>query len=241
MKNSKPSITSWSYSRYATYTQCPAKAKYKFVLKIKEPSNDAMDRGSEIHKVAESYVKGVGRAIPLELKLFGKLFKQLRKQYKSVVSDSNKTVIVEQTLAFTKNWAETRWDDWNGCAVRVKIDCTYLPTPTVAEVVDWKTGKFNEGMYESYKEQLELYALAVLLYYPALEEVRPKLCNLDLGITYPPEDSASTFTRKDIPRLKALWAKRTKPMLNDTIFAPRPNDKCRYCSFRAGNGGPCKY
>ena len=51
-------ITSWSFSRYSDYQQCPAKAKYKHVLRMKEPPNDAMARGTAIHTMAEDYIKG---------------------------------------------------------------------------------------------------------------------------------------------------------------------------------------
>ena len=71
-------ITAWSFSRYSTYKQCPAKLKYSAIDKLKEPPNAAMARGAAIHTLAEDYVKGKGKALPPELKLFADLFKMLR-------------------------------------------------------------------------------------------------------------------------------------------------------------------
>jgi RecB family exonuclease len=63
-------ITSWSFTRYNTYSQCPAKAKFKFIDKLKEPDSPQMQRGTDIHKLAENYVKGEIVRLPKELVLF---------------------------------------------------------------------------------------------------------------------------------------------------------------------------
>jgi len=232
-------ITNWSFSRYNVYKLCPFKAKLSIIDKIREPQNEAMARGDAIHKLAEKYVKGELLRLPAELKLFEDDFKELRKQYKKSISG----MVVEDNWSFTKDWDGTRWDDWINCWVRIKLDLAYQLSDTVLRVRDWKTGKHDPRRQEEYMEQLELYALAALLALPHIEEVQPELAYLDLGIVEPKEPLR--FTRADIPRLKKLWEKRVKPMLSDTRFAPRPNDKCKWCHYRAGNkangGGQCKY
>jgi len=230
-------ITAWSFSRYSTYKQCPAKLKYSAIDKLKEPPNAAMARGAAIHTLAEEYVKGKGKTLPPELKLFADLFKMLRKQYKKSING----MVVEDNWSFTKDWAETTWNDWIGCWVRIKLDCAHHEGDDVMIVTDWKTGKFRVEMNEEYIEQLELYALAALLLHPHLKEVRPRLAYLDQGTIYPTEDKPLVFVRADIDKLKKLWAKRTKAMMSDTTFAPRPNSKCCWCFFSASKNGPCKY
>jgi CRISPR/Cas system-associated exonuclease Cas4 (RecB family) len=112
-------------------------------------------------------------------------------------------------------------------------------------VTDWKTGKFREDQNEDYLEQLELYALSALILYPHIQKVKPRLVYLDIGIIHPTADVELVFTRADLPKLKKLWVKRTKAMLSDKLFAPRPNDKCKWCFFRSSNkaagGGQCKF
>jgi hypothetical protein len=149
-------ITSWSFSRYSDYKQCPAKAKYKHIDRIKEPPNPAMARGAAIHTLAEEYIKGKGRTLPPELKLFEAEFKALRKQFKKSING----MVVEDNWSFTSNWEETAWDDWIHCWVRIKLDCAHHEGDDILIVTDWKTGKFREEMNEDYVEQLELYALA---------------------------------------------------------------------------------
>lgn len=230
-------ITSWSFSRYSDYKQCPAKAKYKHVDKLKEPPNDAMARGAAIHAKAEDYIKGKIRAMPVELKLFADTFKFLKTQYKKSING----MCVEDNWSFTKTWTETQWNDWVNCAVRIKLDCAHHIDEDVMVISDWKTGKFRPEMNDEYIEQLELYALAALILHPHLKEVHPRLVYLDTGTIYPNPEEPLVFTQKDVPKLKKTWEKRTKPMLNDKSFAPRPNDKCKWCHFSKSKNGPCKY
>lgn len=246
MARTKPAtITAWSFSRYGTYKQCPLKAKLQFIDKIKEPPNKAMERGAQIHDKAEGYIKGTIARIPAELKQFKEEFQMLRKQYKKSING----MVVEDTWAFTKDWDETMWNDWVGCWVRIKLDCAHHLDGSTLIVTDWKTGKFNSRFFEDYVEQLELYALAALLLHEHIEKVKPRLCYLDHGITFPEpgtkDEENLTFTRADIPKLIKIWNKRVKPMMNDKRFAPKPNDRCHWCHFRKSNaangGGQCKF
>jgi putative RecB family exonuclease len=234
-------LTSWSFSRYSDYKQCPLKAKLKHLDKISEPPNEAMARGVAIHTLTEKYIKGEGRSLPPELKLFKDEFKKLRAQYKKKADE----MVVEDNWSFTKDWGKATWDDWVGCWVRIKLDCAHHEDENTLVVTDWKTGKFRPELNEEYVEQLELYALSALLLHEHIEQVKPRLVYLDVGVIYPGPGEELVFTRKDIPKLKKLWEKRTKAMMNDKQFAPRPNDKCRWCFYRNSNkaagGGQCKY
>jgi len=234
-------IKSWSFSRYSDYRQCPLKAKLKHLDRIQEPPNDAMARGAEIHTRIEKYIKGETTRLPTELKLVADEMKTLKQLFKRI----SQTMLVEDTWAFTKDWEETAWDNWADCWLRIKLDCAHHADDTTLVVTDWKTGKFRVEMNEDYVEQLELYALAALLLHDHIQEVQPRLVYVDYGVVYPLPDSPMIFRRKDIPQLKKRWAQRTKAMLNDKKFAPRPNDKCRWCFYRSSNkaagGGQCKY
>lgn len=229
-------LTSWSFSRYSDYKQCPAKFKYKHLEKLPEPGSEALDRGAAIHTMAEQYIKGqLPPKVPPDLASFTDELKALRKLYKATPHK----LVVEDQWAMTAQWTPTEWNNWALCWVRIKLDCAIFETPKRLRVRDWKTGKLRQELYEDYLEQLELYALAALLLYPELEEVVPELDYLDLGVVHPQEPRV--YTRADIPRLKAMWEKRVAPMFKDKVFAPRPNDKCRWCHYRKENNGPCKY
>lgn len=256
-------LTYWSFSVYSSYKQCPLKAKLGSIDKIREPGNAAMARGNEVHKLCEDYVKGVISLKQLKDAAKKTSYKPWDPDYaldelnrlRKVYANRNKLAAhamqpaVEDTWAFTNEWAQTVWNDWAGCWVRIKLDVgeffkegkklIYVPT-------DWKTGRYYEGEKgDEYVEQLELYALGALLMYPHVDEVRPRLVYVDAEAVFPPQGEELVFTRADLPALKKLWEKRTKAMFNDTKFAPRPGQYCRFCFYRAGNagngGGQCKY
>lgn len=234
-------LTSWSFSRYSDYKQCPLKAKLKHIDKIQEPPNEAMARGAEIHTKAEHYLKGIVKRLPAELKLFKDEFTKLKKLMDRKVLPP----IVEDTWALTKDWAITSWNDWTGCWVRIKLDLAHHEDEKTLIVTDWKTGKFRPEMNEDYLEQLELYALGALLVLEHVEIVKPRLIYLDTGDVYPPEGEELVYHRKDLEKLRKTWEKRVKPMMNDKKFAPRPNNKCRWCFYRKSNkangGGQCSF
>jgi PD-(D/E)XK nuclease superfamily len=235
-------FNSWSFSRYSDYKKCPLSAKLKHLDKIQEPKNAAMQRGADIHDQASGYIQGKISKLHPDLKLVKPQLDELKKLFKKKILGA----MAEDDWAFTKEWTQTQWNDWAHCVLRVKLDAAHYLDNTTLVVTDWKTGKFRAELHEEYLEQLELYALAALVIIPHLDTVLPRLVYTDQGVTYPPPDKSLAFTRKDVTKLKALWARRTKPMLTDTKFAPRPNDKCRWCFYgQSGKakGGPglCKF
>lgn len=236
-------FTSWSYSRYVDFKLCPFKAKLKHLDKIQEPANDAMLRGTAIHKLAEDYIKGDIKRLPKELAKLKDDVNFLKKQFKKMVQGA----AIEETWAFTSSWDRTTWNDWVKCWVRIKLDAAHFESPTVLVVTDWKTGKYRPDDQAEYLEQLELYALGGFLIYPHVETVRPRLGYLDHGIMYPSEEQGVIeFSRgKDFKTLQTRWDKRVKPMMIATTFPTRPNNKCRFCFYRKSNaakgGGQCKF
>lgn len=226
-------ITQWSFSRWSTYQKCPALAKYKFIDKLPEPSSPPMERGTAIHKLAEDYTLGTLKKLPPELKLFTDEFKQLRKE---------KHRHIEEQWAFRRDWTECDWFD-KDCWVRIKLDAAYINVKYNALIpIDHKTGKFRPENNEEYMLQLELYALAGLAKFPDVEVVSPRLWYLDSGIIHPnPAEEELIYTPADKPRLIKLWNQRTKPMLHDTTYKPKPNHGCTWCTFSKAKGGPCKF
>lgn len=214
-------ITSWSFSRFSVYDKCPAKAKYKFIDKLPDPGNAAMEHGNLIHKLAENYTLGKEKKLPPELKQFKDEFVELRKS----------KPVVEQSWAFTKDWIKTTWNDWKNCALRIKVD-VHCVDGTDLHIIDHKTGKQRDG----YEEQLSLYVAPAPLLYPKVKKIFTHLWFLDHGTTVDKEYDAA-----QAPALRAEWDKKVEPMLNDTRFAPKPSHECQWCPFSKSKGGPCKF
>lgn len=231
-------VTAWSYSRYADYKQCPLMFKLKHIDKIKPPGSAAMDRGTEIHKLGENFLKGVvtgkkasPNKVPEEYAHFKNQMIQLR--------DLNPRV--ELQLGFTKQWTPaTRsgrdplgWfakDTW----LRIVCDVDVRYEDHTADIIDFKTGK----KWDTNEEQVELFSTAPFMEDPKITAVTTRLWYLDQ-----PTDNEviREYTRKDYEAIKKDWTKKVQPMFNDKRWAPKPNDKCRWCHFRKDNGGPCKF
>lgn len=215
----------WSYSRLHTYQQCPLRAKLSFIDKVKEPESPALLNGQMVHKLAEAYCLPKSHphyraALPDELKNFKKEFTALRKANPQV----------EQQWAFTREWKETGWFDYN-CWVRVVVDSCYLRPDQTLVLIDYKTGRINE----EHKEQLGLYALCGMLKFKVLK------VEVQLWYINHSESFSDIFTEKDIPRLKKTWEKAGSKMMNDTLFAPRPGDYCRWCHYSQAKMKLCKF
>jgi hypothetical protein len=214
-------LESWSYSRFKDYTKCPKYAFYKHIeKKQKEPGSKAMDRGLLIHKLAEDYAGGVLKKLPKELEAFKQEFAELKK------SNPN----LEQQWTLTDKWRSTGWFDRDAW-LRIKVDVAYFQCDDVMVVIDHKTGRTDS----QYQDQLELYALAAFVLYRKVKKVITKIWYLDEG-----EEIVQEYERTDFEKLKKKWLAKTKPMLTDTAFYPKPGDYCRFCIWSGKHkGGPC--
>jgi CRISPR/Cas system-associated exonuclease Cas4 (RecB family) len=217
-------FTTWSFSRYRDHLQCPRRAKLTHIEKLDRSAlkSPALIRGETVHRSAEQFIRGEVRTLASELRTFKDEFRDLRKRRASA----------EGKFAVDRTWKLVDFFDWDRAWGRMVADAHYVDRRT-AFVIDFKTGK----MYPDNEEQLELYAIPVLLTYPDAAEVRTALWYVDQGKI----GGERTFTRKKLPVLIKTWTRRVVSMLTDTKFVPRPGEHCRYCNFRKTKGGPCEY
>lgn len=225
-------LTSWSFSRYQLYSECPRHAYYKFILKLPQPTAAPLERGTAIHKLAEQYSKGEIKRLPKELSLFKNEFSALKNQ---------KAKYTEETWAFKKDWTPTTYNDWKECWLRVKVDDSYInPEFNTLVIVDHKTGSYSKYKLPEYEHQLQLYALGGLKQFRTIDAVSPRLWYLDEGVIHPEEEVV--FYRKDEKYLQKTWEGNVRKMMLDTTFKPTPSDHaCKFCPHKKASGGPCRY
>jgi RecB family exonuclease len=222
VEETTPRITAWSWSRAKTYSQCPFKLKCSAIDRIKEPESEAQLEGKRVHKLAEDFL--LGRIeFPKELAFFKDDYEALR--------NCGEDLKVEYPITFREDLSETTWfakDAW----LRVRFDAFVWNDDGTAVVIDLKTGKVRKEDLE----QCELFALAVFLRYPEIEEVTS-----ELWYTINGSAPSAVHSRKDLGILKAKWFGKAERMMADTEFLPTPNNLCGWCFFRKSNGGPCKF
>lgn len=219
-------VTAWSWSRYADYKQCPAKFKYKHLMRLPDPGSAAMNRGNDIHNMAENVIHAK-IDVPPELENVREQLEFLRDNYATP----------EEQWGFRNDWSWTGRQDWFGHDVwfRAKTDVRLLYDDDTLLIIDWKTGK----KYFSNEEQIQLFGLAGYRRFPQVTEVDTRLYYTDA-----PEDDNEVqfvFKPKELELIQRDWDKRVVPMFKDRRFAPTPNDKCGWCPFSKAKGGPCKF
>lgn len=218
----------WSYSRWKVFNECRARYEFQFLQKLQQPPSIHLERGIMVHAKAEDYLDSGGR-IPKELKEFSDELKAIRKL----------GAVAERTFAFTKSWAETTYDDWNNCWLRIKIDADItVKGETCATLIDFKTGK----PWKDTKDQSELYAVGKFQLEKQVEEIDAEFWYTDSG-----EVVNYFYGRNDFKELKRKWTARGQEMLAAKQFPFTKNAySCKFCPFRSdkelasGAAGPCE-
>ncbi len=225
----KNPITAWSYSRYNTYQQCPYKFALQNIWKVKTPGSPAMVRGRKVHTEAQHFLIGKLNEVPKSLVTRTDTLTQLKTM----------SPFVEQQWGYDRKWRATGYHSkikgkevW----LRGSLDAGINYGDGTFEAIDWKTGK----KYATNEEQMELFGLIVLVRFPQIWKVQTRLSYVDL----PPGPKSEVYGEvlaKNKTTLLDKWEKRAEPLFRDTIFAPKPNDKCHFCDFNLSKGGPCRY
>ncbi|PPC99599.1 MAG: hypothetical protein CTY35_03410 [Methylotenera sp.] len=220
-------IKSWSYSRLLDFEMCNYRAQLKYVDRIPEEQGEAAERGTMIHQLAEDFVRGKIKKLPVELLKFSDEFLALRQRY------LEKAVSLEGEWGFDKDWNVSGYKEaW----VRIKLDARIQKSPKHSIVVDYKTGK-RFGNEIKHGEQVVLYGLAELLRQPEVELVDVELWYLDVDVLI-----STQFTREQLMRFLPSFEKRGLKITTATTFPPNPNEfSCKWCPFSPNKGGQCQY
>ena len=158
-------MVKWSYSSISLFQQCPKKYYHLRVAKdVREKESEALLYGSQVHTVAEEYVRD-GVPIP-------QAFSYIKKPIDTVLETNKGEVHCELRLGLTKNLEPCKFfakDVW----YRGVIDLLILDRENnKAVIVDYKTGK--NPKYGDTK-QLELMALAIFKHYEWVESIKAGL------------------------------------------------------------------
>ncbi len=222
-------ITAFSYSRLSDYERCPRFFKFKHVERRYEPKSPHMQRGIDIHNEAEKFLCGETDLFPDSCANYEEEFYEAR----------SLRPIVEQKWAFDRNWRPVGFFD-KSVYVRIIMDmCLPYPDGTL-DVIDLKTGKLPYGDDQTYRDQMRLFSVGGYFQFrrDGIKKVTTRLWYLDHDAENAVEED---FSEAQILEFKEEFEDRAEPMFNDNAFAPRPNDKCRFCHWRASNGGPCEF
>lgn len=210
----------WSYSSVSTYKQCPQKWKFSYIDGIEWPSSPAMTRGTRMHQMAEDFVTGKIERVPHEINKIGQLLLVLQSQKAQA----------EAVWMLDYDWKPTQ--DSGKAWVKAIVDVHYVLN-NVLFVKDYKSGQ----MYDDHRNQLELYGLIGLCFYPEVKRVESSAVYMDTGY----EGMEGSLIPAMKPKLIERWQKDAETMMSDEVYEPIPGTACRWCPYAQAKGGPCQY
>lgn len=214
-------VKKWSYSTLKKFEQCPHAVYLAKVMKLPRLQHEAAGRGEAIHKKGEDFITGADDTFPIEYERAKTEILRMRDAY------LDGTCFVEDEWAFSIDYEPVGWDDPRGWG-RMKLDVLEFADDTCAIITDWKTGrKFGNEM--SHGQQLQLYTIAAMIQYPALEYVRATCQYLDRNES----PLIQEYTRAEAMSFRPRWTTRAVALTSTTQFPPKPSkSNCRFCDYR---------
>lgn len=212
-------VRTWSYSKYATWVQCPRKFAYVYIDKLKEDTNAALENGIAVHKDAENFMK-------LAIELPDTLLK-LRDEFVRLKMLGAKS---EEFWNCDHNFKPVgKWDKPDKGNIS-KVDLYWLQDEATLVIDDVKTGKVRAKNVE----QLEVYAAHGFNKFQSVNKIIARLLYVDTG-----EIVVHEFTRNQLGAIVSMWQARLVPFFAATKFPCNPTPLCNWCSFNDAVGGPC--
>lgn len=216
-----------SFSGMSKFETCPYALFLDKVSQVGSVGSTAMDRGSLLHELLESYINGDINELPWSKFKSGDYHADL---IEALREDKIKGLChPEYILAVTVDMKETTWDApdvW----LRGAIDILnyHDESEQLAIVLDWKSG--NNQSTAKHRSQLMLYCLVLFILKPDLQAIRAAPVYLD----HKEELFYTEFTRADVDLLWERYYQRLRAVTDAREFLPNPNAfTCRWCQHKA--------
>ena len=208
---------SHSYSAIKLYENCPYRYFRQRITKdVVDEGGEASKYGERVHEYLEHRLKS-NKLLPQDVAHYEPLCASVEK------IAAGGELLIEHELVLTDNLTPTGW--WDADAwLRSKLDILVL-NGTLANVMDWKTGKRNAGQF-----QMQLFAAQVFKHFPDIQTVKTSLVWLKTM-----EMDTETYYRT---QMNDLWAdvmkriQRIYTSLENDNWPMRPSGLCRFCPAR---------
>lgn len=204
-----------SHTFHTNHAQCPRKAWNVHITRDlpKQPMTKAQDWGLHVHRALEQYING-GVVLPAELQHYEYLYR-FPEGFKAQA---------EVQLGMRDDGSSCHFHA-EDCWARGVIDIILTSTrsPTMALIIDHKTGKRREDPSE-----LELHAVLLKALHPELTSIKGWynwLAELRMGNVHDLSDTDITLARMRDTRRKIEHAYR----LGEEAFPPRQGPLCGWC------------
>lgn len=203
-------VMSQSHTSKSCFATCPRQYEARYVTKeVKFELGEAAAWGDEVHKALEAYVRD-GVPLPANVAMYQKWGDAIRMR--------QGVKVLEGTLAIRADRTPCDFFDPEAW-LRAKIDVLIL-NDTLAEVIDYKTGKQKHDV-----AQLRRYALLVMANHPEVEKVRTGFAWLKDGALSKP----MVYTRGHIDGIMQIEQRehdQIEAAYMTGKFTPKPSGLC---------------
>lgn len=211
-----------SYSKWATFDQCPAKFDYKYNQKLPDQRTVAMSRGVSIHESVEQYLAGTSE----------RMHESIHGYYVGFMNTLKELLAQpEKKIGVKHDWTPTGFNEPDTYA-RCVLDILVPPTSEVLHIFELKTGK----VYDDHATQRHMYGTFGLSIHPDVRKVEVTNIYLDLN-----KNVKYTYDRLFLPMLQETWDGRFKEVEEAVEFPAMPGMYCRWCPYGRANNGPCEF
>ena len=223
----------FSISKIKCFTDCPKKFYFQYVLKKPQPPQIHFEKGNFAHSLIESVLKSqkyfqkdpfkimtkdeVSETLKMVINFCkGDIFKAIQKFTKVYPFKA------ESTLSLDENFKPC--DRWKGNPFMIgKIDLE-IELPQAFKVIDWKTGKAPTEFYKKDEDQLDLYALHMLL--KTGKPGRSSFIFIEHGII-----QKKDYDLNDIDPIKRTFNEYARMISETTEFNTHESGLCKTCSY----------
>lgn len=205
-----------SFSALKMYENCPKRYYHQRITKeVKDSPGTATVYGERVHKQLEDYLKDPEVGLPVETAALAPLCNTF------TTAAIGGVLLVEQEYTLNADLQPTGW--WDADAwLRFKLDVLIIRDNNTAIVADWKTGKRRPDF-----DQLEMFALAVFSFWPAITKVKSMF-------VWTAENALDheTYRRE---HKDAMWARlltrieRVEKSVESSNWPAKPSGLCRFC------------
>lgn len=247
-----------SYSQIYTYSQCPYKYRFRYLLKFPSQPSKYLSFGRAIHRAIEKYNKGVmAMSVPTQSSLFlsveatlptkDDLYQWFLEYMKNewFLNQKERSFYIERGKLLLSTFYDQEQKDTNviiaaekrfsveidNVQIHGQIDRIDLNDKNNIEVVDYKSGKVKEVPTLKEKEQLFIYAMAI----EKNKEISINKKVTTLSFYYLADGGKKVSFKMNDEERNSLVTKITSTVkkIKEYKFTPTPSyATCVYCDFK---------
>lgn len=227
-----------SKSKVNSFLKCRREFKYRYIDKIEEEPNDAMQLGIDVHQIAEDFIKKGGIHSDNYREKLQELADEYGSTYDLKIHLDNLAIFFEDVFQNEKmhyevfsveDYIHDKEHDFSGLA-----DLVVRDENNDVIIIDYKTGKSGS---------IKKYRLELLYYKILLESKYPNIDIISAGIFFTKDggarflnfvecqDKGAYCTEKDYKAALDLLDFVRKE-INAERFQPTEQYLCKYCAFK---------